>query len=1345
MIQKLMFLSIILIAFSQAGQKSMVVDNSGCVQPGWLSSAVDQIRESEYEPSIQKTDARGFLFERPRLHYTNRAQNLRAYFDENGLELQSRETNLYDWRLIVDIKDQDEKMPYIENNTICFNLNGMDIEYLNSECGLVQNVIIYDYQALDENRSLKIDFIAQDLFFEAFENSKIIFRSSDQKIEYAITGINNAGESIILSCNFQKGQLIIEFRDIGDRFPVRITALISSAGLSSLTGNKDLSVDGLSNSADWYVESDQASSYMGYQVNTAGDVNGDGYSDVIIGVSYYDNGQSNEGRTYVYHGSAIGLSATPNWTVESEQANAYFGISVASAGDVNGDGYCDVIIGATYYDNGNLNEGMAFVYHGSISGLSGSANWTGEPDQDNARYSYGVASAGDVNGDGYSDIVVGAPGYSNGQSSEGRAFVYHGSSSGLSTTPDWTAEGDLTSALYGCYVATAGDVNGDGYSDAIVGARQYADGQANEGRAFVYHGSSGGLSSGADWYVESDQINAQMGNCVSSAGDVNGDGYSDVLVGAYLYDNTETDEGRINLYYGSSSGLSSSPDWTDEADQDSAWFGWVAGCAGDVNGDGFADIIIGAPYYDNGQINEGYAWVYYGSVSGLASSADWTNECNQDSARFGVFVSSAGDVNGDGYSDVLISADWYDNDQTDEGRVFAYYGHADGIADSSCWNTVGGHGADWYGISVSDAGDVNGDGYADVIVGAYGYDNGQTNEGLAFVFHGSATGLSSSADWTGESDQDNAEYGISVSGAGDINGDGYSDVIVGAHKYDNGSNDEGRAFVYHGSATGLSSSANWTGESDQDLARYGYSVSTGGDVNGDGYSDVVIGAPYYDNGESEEGRAYVYHGSISGLPGSANWTAEGNQTDAYYGISVSDAGDVNGDGYSDVIIGASRYSNVYTYEGRAFVYHGSSSGLSGTANWTKDGEQDWAAFGNSVCTAGDINGDGYSDVIVGVRGYSNQESNEGRAYVYNGSASGLSTTASWFDDECDQAYAYFGQSVHTAGDVNGDGFSDVLVGASNYDNGRDDEGIVYCYFGSLSGLSLSPDWSKESDSLYAIYGYSVSTAGDVNGDGYSDILIGAPAYIASDWDEGAAFVYFGNDGDGVNLLPRQATPDGVKHIQLLNALNYSGLGVKMRGYTPAGRGKVKVEWQVRRFGLPFDDLVDGQSADWYDTGVSGVEIKEEAYMLNMNQVYKWRARLLYSPLNYLGATHSRWVSYGPNGWNEADFRNTETIDAEEARFEPITVHNFLAVPNISSRQFKISFDVTSAIEFSLFNVYDICGRLVKTLHMGALACGHHEFYWSGKDNQARTVSYGVYFVRFESDAQTQAEKLLLIK
>jgi len=425
----------------------------------------------------------------------------------------------------------------------------------------------------------------------------------------------------------------------------------------------------------------------------------------------------------------------------------------------------------------------------------------------------------------------------------------------------------------------------------------------------------------------------------------------------------------IFLFAGIASALSYNWNWMSLGEgegQAEANFSWSVSTAGDVNGDGYSDVIVGARHYDNGESNEGRAFVYHGSVSGLSNTPNWTGESNQTDADFGFSVSTAGDVNGDGYSDIIVGA----YDYNGRGKVFVYHGSALGLSISPDW-TAEGEPGDLLGNSVGTAGDVNGDGYSDVIIGAYW-------SGKAFVYHGSPSGLSTTADWVAQCDQANSSFGASVGTAGDVNGDGYSDVIIGADNYGSGTWKEGKVFVYYGSPSGLSAVPDWTVIGDQLNASFGYSVGTAGDVNGDGYSDVIVGAYTYSNVEFQEGKAFVYYGSSSGLSITADWMAESNHGGDYFGYSVSNAGDVNGDGYSDIIIGA-----LYG-EGRSFVYNGSASGLGTTPYWTANRSYSW--FGFSVSTAGDVNDDNYSDVIVGAPDFFHYEGYVGAAFVYHGSA-----------------------------------------------------------------------------------------------------------------------------------------------------------------------------------------------------------------------------------------------------------------------------------------------------------------------------------------------------------------------
>jgi hypothetical protein len=426
------------------------------------------------------------------------------------------------------------------------------------------------------------------------------------------------------------------------------------------------------------------------------------------------------------------------------------------------------------------------------------------------------------------------------------------------------------------------------------------------------------------------------------------------------------------------------PDWYVNGEHQGASFGISVGTAGDVNGDGYADVIIGSPNFNGGQTNEGKIYVYHGSNQGLATTPNWTVEGNQINAEFGYSVGTAGDVNNDGYSDIIFGARrYYDiSEEMYEGAAFVYHGSETGLSATPNWSAEGNAYNAWFGISVGTAGDVNNDGYSDVIVGVSNPLFPTDCANKALVYHGSETGLSASADWTEVFDQIGACFGISVGTAGDVNNDGYSDVIIGALYYDNGQSDEGGAFVYHGSESGLSATPNWSAESDQIEAYFGISVGTAGDVNGDNYSDVIVGASYYDNGQEDEGRAYVYHGSGTGLSPTPNWSAEGDQEYAYYGGSVGTAGRVNDDPYSEALVGAYWYENPNNDEGRAYLYAGSAVGLSTSADWITESNQSFAYYGNSLGTAGDVNGNGFSDVIVGAFGYYYDEDNQGRAYVY---------------------------------------------------------------------------------------------------------------------------------------------------------------------------------------------------------------------------------------------------------------------------------------------------------------------------------------------------------------------------
>src|SRR6185295_757136 len=160
---------------------------------------------------------------------------------------------------------------------------------------------------------------------------------------------------------------------------------------------------------------------------------------------------------------------------------------------------------------------------------------------------------------------------------------------------------------------------------------------------------------------------------------------------------------------------------------------------------------------------------------------------------------------------------------------------------------------------------------------------------------------------------------------------------------------EGQAFLYLGGSGGLVVNPAWTGELNHASNRFGESVAGAGDVDGDGYADVVVGSAFND-------QASLFRGSVAGLPATPTWTLGTNP--ALSQVRVACAGDVNGDGYSDVLLGSNQWSNPEFIEGTALVWHGSANGPAATPSWQAEGNQQGARFGNAITSAGDVNGDG---------------------------------------------------------------------------------------------------------------------------------------------------------------------------------------------------------------------------------------------------------------------------------------------------------------------------------------------------------------------------------------------------
>ena len=421
------------------------------------------------------------------------------------------------------------------------------------------------------------------------------------------------------------------------------------------------------------------------------------------------------------------------------------------------------------------------------------------------------------------------------------------------------------------------------------------------------------------WYYESEQAAANLGYSVSSAGDVNGDGFDDLLVGAIKYSNETHKAGTVFAFYGAPNGPQSVPHWTFDGDQSGADLGFAVASAGDVNGDGFDDVVMSAPSYNHDQSREGRVYGFYGSPSGLAQLPDWQVESDLAEARLGWAVASAGDVNGDGFDDVIVGAKWAQNTSVNEGMVQVYLGSKAGLKSLPIWTVYGGQAGASLGTAVSSAGDINHDGYADVIVGAPLYNTSADDAGKVLIYCGAFDSLGQEPCWWINGEQLDGRLGTTVSGAGDVNGDGFDDVLLGAPGQDNELPDSGAAYLYLGTPTTLSTMPSWTAVSEQSTSQFGSSAQIGGDINQDGYDDLIIGAYAYNNDQSQEGRIFVYYGSITGPSLQPDWAAEGNKAEAEFGFALG-SGDIDGDGQDDILVGAPNYRKETDLRGRVFLF-----------------------------------------------------------------------------------------------------------------------------------------------------------------------------------------------------------------------------------------------------------------------------------------------------------------------------------------------------------------------------------------------------------------------------------------
>lgn len=876
---------------------------------------------------------------------------------------------------------------------------------------------------------------------------------------------------------------------------------------------------------------------------------------------------------------------------------------VSGIGDINGDGFDDAIA-VNYVIFGSENSFGSELSPESLDGSNG-FTLSGALTNEDGTYDIGISSAsraGDINGDGFDDFVVGDQGFSGSirDGQPGRSYIVFGKADGFDRDLDLTTldgnngfivEGSDDSLL-GASVSGAGDINGDGIDDLIVGAPFFNPFGGGTGSSFVVFGREDGFERKLS-FLDLDGRNGftleginrtryggdSAGASVGGAGDINGDGIDDVVIGA-----PGGNEGYV--VFGNSQGFDSTFDLANLNGTNGFVIDGVEGIegtgvsvsrAGDINGDGLDDVVIGASRYGR---STSASYVVFGRAEGFGLRFDLAdiNGANgfaitgvEANEGLGVSVSGAGDVNRDGIDDLIVGSSNANFDSNGPGNSYIIYGSTSPFGSNISVDTLDGNEGFTIagvggGASVSDAGDFNGDGTTDLIIGESQFTEGESL-GTGYVIYGPVLGndpLIQAQPDTFTTDSDTVVSGNVFSD----NGSGADLVAENTTLSLSETDAELGTPVTLPSGALLTLRADGTFDYDPNgqfdnldnfdktTDSFSYTLTNGTLKNATTVTLTIDGAFETPTPSTAFGAEL----DVSKLDGRSGFTITNTTTDNYsLGFAVSDAGDINGDGVGDIIF--SRYDENY-------VVFGSSAGFSspldiseidGTNGFVIQGE----AFINAFDAAGDVNGDGLDDLVVGASSFENNTagyvvfgSEEGFGRVLNLSAidgsNGL--TIERAPDSSDSAPPV----VSGIGDINGDGLDDFLL-ADSIRPTDDDEGYAvrianYIVFGNAEGFDSTIDLSaldgtngfvlQSTQDFVSIKG-SADGVGDVNGDGIDDFIIGneetTVTYADPPGDNGT-YVVFGSK-EGFESSLSLSSLEGTRGFKLSSAgLAVSGAG-----------------------------------------------------------------------------------------------------------------------------------------------------------------------------------------------------------